>query len=667
MIRVVVVDDHPAVRLGLADFLDAQDGIEIVGQAENGAQAVELSRSTDPDVVVMDIRMPELDGIEATRLIKRTASGDRRSAPHRVRGGRARGCRSCSGCRRVLPQGHLRCRARRSRARGQCGVSASSARLSPRAVALWLVGWIGTLAGIDGASPRRERRLDLGRRLRAALRDSPPRLEPSERRARKSFAFFGAGMLAWALGQAGLDGVRAPGSHRPVPLPVGRRLPRRDAVPRRRRADLASQAQGLDGRGLLDGALALAPSQWSRSASSLRADPRDRRRRAPRRGSGSSTRPRELALVAIIGAGLLFNGWADRGRVALIGLGLLSLAVADTRLRDRRARRLAHAHSSNGGWTLAFAAMGAASLLPRGWPAEASGRVPEFLPAIVVTVPPRPRRSALCDSRARPAGLAGMPTLVDGLPARARRDPSSSSSRACSRDRTRELVADAGGAARSAAHARPLPRRARQRAGARRTGHRRHPPRRRRAAADGARLPARARSAEDGSSQAPRAHARHRQDHRVDPRSPRRAAPGDPRRPRARPGDRRRRGRAPRPWDRRPRHAVSAPHPARDRDARLPTRPGSARERAHRPAGTLRGGRARACTTGRSTAASAPPAAASSPTTTPRTASASSSRASGPSLQAAASCSNATPGRGTDIVFELPIPVPLSAAVEAAS
>ncbi len=73
MIRVVVVDDHPAVRLGLADFLDAQEGIEIVGQAENGAQAVEVSRSTNPDVVVMDIRMPELDGIEATRLIKESS------------------------------------------------------------------------------------------------------------------------------------------------------------------------------------------------------------------------------------------------------------------------------------------------------------------------------------------------------------------------------------------------------------------------------------------------------------------------------------------------------------------------------------------------------------------------------------------------------------------
>lgn len=70
MIRVVVVDDHPAVRLGLADFLDAQDGLEIVGQAEDGAQAVQLSQSAAPDVVVMDIRMPRLDGIEATRQIK---------------------------------------------------------------------------------------------------------------------------------------------------------------------------------------------------------------------------------------------------------------------------------------------------------------------------------------------------------------------------------------------------------------------------------------------------------------------------------------------------------------------------------------------------------------------------------------------------------------------
>ena len=70
MIRVVVADDHAAVRLGLADFLDAQHDLEIVGRAENGAEAVALARATSPDVVVMDIRMPELDGIEATRQIK---------------------------------------------------------------------------------------------------------------------------------------------------------------------------------------------------------------------------------------------------------------------------------------------------------------------------------------------------------------------------------------------------------------------------------------------------------------------------------------------------------------------------------------------------------------------------------------------------------------------
>jgi DNA-binding NarL/FixJ family response regulator len=71
MIRVVVVDDHAAVRLGLADYLDAQSDVEIVGHAENGAQAVQVAGATAPDVVVMDIRMPQLDGIEATRQIKR--------------------------------------------------------------------------------------------------------------------------------------------------------------------------------------------------------------------------------------------------------------------------------------------------------------------------------------------------------------------------------------------------------------------------------------------------------------------------------------------------------------------------------------------------------------------------------------------------------------------
>ncbi len=68
-IRVVVADDQALVRAGFVALLDAQDGIEVVGEAENGEQAVRLSRKLTPDVVLMDIRMPILDGLGATRLI----------------------------------------------------------------------------------------------------------------------------------------------------------------------------------------------------------------------------------------------------------------------------------------------------------------------------------------------------------------------------------------------------------------------------------------------------------------------------------------------------------------------------------------------------------------------------------------------------------------------
>jgi DNA-binding NarL/FixJ family response regulator len=70
MIRLAVVDDHPAVRLSFVDFLDAQDDFRVVGQAETGLQAVELCREETVDAVLMDVRMPVMDGIEATRLIK---------------------------------------------------------------------------------------------------------------------------------------------------------------------------------------------------------------------------------------------------------------------------------------------------------------------------------------------------------------------------------------------------------------------------------------------------------------------------------------------------------------------------------------------------------------------------------------------------------------------
>ena len=68
-IRVVVADDQALVRAGFAALLDAQEGIEVVGEAADGAEAVRLAVEQAPDVVLMDIRMPVLDGIEATRRI----------------------------------------------------------------------------------------------------------------------------------------------------------------------------------------------------------------------------------------------------------------------------------------------------------------------------------------------------------------------------------------------------------------------------------------------------------------------------------------------------------------------------------------------------------------------------------------------------------------------
>jgi two-component system, NarL family, response regulator LiaR len=74
-IRILVVDDHSVVRQGLRMFLSLDPDFEIVGEAEDGTQAVELARRTQPDVVLMDLLMPVMDGIEATAAI-RNASPD---------------------------------------------------------------------------------------------------------------------------------------------------------------------------------------------------------------------------------------------------------------------------------------------------------------------------------------------------------------------------------------------------------------------------------------------------------------------------------------------------------------------------------------------------------------------------------------------------------------
>jgi DNA-binding NarL/FixJ family response regulator len=74
MIRVMIVDDHPVVRDGLSSIFAAEEGFEVVGEARDGVDAVRRAKGLKPDVILMDLRMPELDGVGAIRELARQGS-----------------------------------------------------------------------------------------------------------------------------------------------------------------------------------------------------------------------------------------------------------------------------------------------------------------------------------------------------------------------------------------------------------------------------------------------------------------------------------------------------------------------------------------------------------------------------------------------------------------
>jgi len=77
LIRVLVADDHQVVRQGLRSFLEVQDDIDVVGEAADGAQCVELTETLRPDVVLLDLKMPGVDGVEALRMLRERGSSAR--------------------------------------------------------------------------------------------------------------------------------------------------------------------------------------------------------------------------------------------------------------------------------------------------------------------------------------------------------------------------------------------------------------------------------------------------------------------------------------------------------------------------------------------------------------------------------------------------------------
>ncbi len=73
-VRIVIADDHPVVRSGIRDMLDEADGLDVVGEAESGAEALRLVEDEQPDVLLLDVEMPELSGVEVARRLQERSS-----------------------------------------------------------------------------------------------------------------------------------------------------------------------------------------------------------------------------------------------------------------------------------------------------------------------------------------------------------------------------------------------------------------------------------------------------------------------------------------------------------------------------------------------------------------------------------------------------------------